>query len=108
MKHMLVFALLLMGCGGDTLAGCEGEVDEVLPGTPGSVVAQGDFGEGQPILELIGPDGDTQDFPALDHDAGTATFSGLPPGLHEVRWILSCFNGEGQVTMSGPSTIDVP
>jgi hypothetical protein len=47
-------------------------------------------------------------YPATDYDDMTATFTDIPSGMHEVNWILSCFDaGGGQVVVEGPTSVTV-
>ena len=106
------FILLVLGlgasCGDENDAStCSGSVDDVMSSAAGTITITGDFSAGQPIAEITQAGG-IMLHPAAQYTDTTATFTGLPTGMHTVNWLLSCFDNSGQVTMTGPGTITVP
>ena len=97
---------LAIGCGDDGSGNsCKGSVTTVTPGAAGAVSIAGSFSEGHPIIEIVQPNGDHMDYPAANYDNTTAMFTNLPHGMFEVHWLLSCFSGNGQAVITGPSTM---
>jgi hypothetical protein len=104
----LVMALSLLGCDGEgSDIACDGMVTHAISDGAMTVSILGDFSEGQPILEIKRPDGSHMNYPATEYDDMTATFTDIPSGMHEVNWILSCFDAGGQAVVSGPTSITV-
>jgi hypothetical protein len=106
----LIRRLLVLGAAVGAMS-CGDSEDKVAGGCDGSVATEaqegnkinltGNFAGGQPIMQVTQNDV-TQSFVADTYDKGTASIdiTGLAKGTYTVTWILSCFNEDGEVTMT--------
>ncbi|HEY4101808.1 MAG TPA: hypothetical protein VGM20_13120 [Gemmatimonadales bacterium] len=99
----LTFLISNCGDGEDKVAGgCTGSVATATQ-VGNAVNITGSFGAGQPIMELS-MNGTDHNFVSQSYSASTASFdiTGFAKGQYTVTWILSCFNEDGEVTISSP------